>query len=645
MQVFWIGYALFAVVVLAVINLLMRRQRRSGVQRSPVRQSRQQVLPVSERTAPKPEIGEASLSTEWRGEGAVSSVEPAVQGRAAFLSGELPQQTSRKASAAPAGGTQSGALGARLPEGVHLGPLMAVLMLGMFVAILNQTVLNVAIPRLMNDFGTSANTTQWLMTGFMLVNGVLIPISAFLMETFGTRFLFTTAMVFFTAGSFICGVSPSFSIMLMGRIIQAMGGGIMMPLTMNIFLTIFPPEARGRAMGILGLGMIFAPAVGPTLAGWIVTDYSWRILFFIMVPIGVIDIVLALRYLRDIGERHYPKADFYGILTSVVGFGALLYGFSEAGNNGWGSTNVIISLVIGAIAVGLFVMRELQVDNPMLEFRVFRYDMFTLSNIINAILTMAMFAGMFLLPIYLQTLRGFTPMQAGLLLLPGALIMGFMGPVAGAIFDRIGPRPLAVVGLIITAVMTFQFTRLTATTSYSHIMLLYIVRSFGMSLLMMPIMTAGLNQLPQRLNTHGTAMSNTLRQVAGSIGTAFLTTIFSTRTNFHLGVFGAAASTVQPQVSQAFQGAVAGMAAQTGMPSQQAQVMTSMMLYQQAGQEASVAGINDAFYWATGFTVVALVLSFFLRDVRRDKRSGEKRQIPVPVEEPTQQTSIEAAGE
>lgn len=514
-------------------------------------------------------------------------------------------------------------------------PLLAVLMLGLFLAILNQTLLNVAIPHLINEFGVAATTAQWLLTGYMLVNGALIPLSAFLIERFGTRRLFLAAMLFFTIGSLICGIAPSFSVILIGRLIQAVGGGIMMPLVMTIILSIFPPEIRGKGMGIFGLGMMFAPAVGPTLSGWVIQNYSWRLMFYGMVPLGAVVLILAFILLRDMRKDQTAKLDVWGAITSILGVGTLLYGLSEAGTDGWSSPVVIASLVFGVIMLGVFTMLQLRSKQPMLDLRVFQYDMFTLSNIISVVLTIAMYAGMFLLPIYLQNLRGFTPLQSGLLMLPGALIMGAMSPISGTLFDRLGPRPLAIVGMLITAVTTYEFSRLTLDTSYNHILVINMIRSFGMSLLMMPIMTAGMNQLPQDKNSHGTAMSNTLRQISGSMGISIVTTIFSMRTTFHLGKLSEQANIMDPSFSQSFQLFTGSVAGATGMQGTQAQETATMLLFGQLSKEASVMGINDAFFWATGFSIVALVLSVFLRDVRKDKRQAQKVEeriaLPAPA--------------
>lgn len=508
-----------------------------------------------------------------------------------------------------------------MAENMSLGRLLTVLLLGAFIAILNQTLLNVAIPHLMNDFNVSATTIQWLSTGYMLTNGILIPVTAFLIESFGTRVLFITAMGLFTVGALICAISTGFTLMLVGRIIQASGAGIIMPVVMNVFLTVFPPERRGAAMGMMGIAMMFAPAVGPTLSGWIVEEYTWRLLFIIVIPLAVIDILFALRWLRDVSKLTYPKFDLPGTVFSTIGFGTLLYGFSSAGDKGWGSTTVILGLAIGILFILFFILRELTMDQPMLEFRVFKYDIFAVSTLVGSAVNMTLFGGMLLLPMYLQNIRGFTPLQSGLLLLPGALLMGVMSPISGAIFDKIGARPLAIIGLLVTAVTTFEFSSLTDATPYSHILLIYTIRSFGISLLMMSVQTEGLNQLPPHLGSHGTAMSNTIRQVAGSIGTAWLITVMSSRSALHLADYANTASAVSGSAAGLEQ-LGQGIAASAGVPAQTGQSLALMQVYQTAVTESTIKGINDSFIVAAGIAVAGLIFSLFLRRATPRKKTG-----------------------
>ncbi|WP_033395580.1 DHA2 family efflux MFS transporter permease subunit [Cohnella laeviribosi] len=488
---------------------------------------------------------------------------------------------------------------------IKRAPIMVALIIGAFVAILNQTLLNVALPKIMESLSISTNTAQWLMTGFMLVNGVLIPISAYLIGKFSTRQLFITAMALFTLGTLLCAVSGNFGLLMTGRVVQALGAGILMPLMTVVTLTIFPVEERGKAMGVMGIAMIFAPAVGPTLSGWIVQHYDWNVLFYMLLPLSAIALIFGIFFIKNVGQRTNPKLDTLGVILSTLGFGGLLFGFSEAGNSdeGWGSTTVIVSLAIGAVTLLLFAIRELRTSGPVLEFRVFKYNMFSLTTVINVIVTMAMFAGMVLTPIYLQNILGFTPVKSGLLLLPGAIVMGLMMPVTGAIFDKIGARWLAVIGLAITAAATWEFTRLTVDTTYTHLIWVYTIRMFGMGLLMMPIQTAGLNQLPQRLNAHGSAMSQTLRNVAGALGTALLVSIMSNKTRSVL---------TETIISQGIK------------PTDAAKMLD-------ATRHATVTGINHAFLYSFWFTIAALVLAFFIQKTRPSEEQAKETQTAQPA--------------
>lgn len=488
------------------------------------------------------------------------------------------------------------------------GVILFVLMFGMFTTILNQTTLNVALPTMITDLNVSTTTAQWLITGFMLVNGVLIPISAFLVERFGYRKLFLTAMISFTIGSFVCALSLNFSVVLIGRLIQAIGAGILMPLGMNIFMLLFPPEKRGVAMGTMGIALILAPAIGPTVSGWLVDNYHWNIMFYAMGFIGLLDVIFAFLWFRMSVPTKKNTVDLIGIIFSSIGFGFLLYGFSEAGNEGWGSLIVLTSLIIGIVFIGLFVFRQMKSSNPLLNLNVLKHSIFTYTVLINVIITMSMYGAMLLLPIYLQSIRGFTAVESGLLLLPGALIMGIMGPIAGKIYDKFGIRILAVVGLGITTYATWEFTKLNLDTPYNSILGMYTLRSFGMSLLLMPIMTAGMNALPQKLIQHGTAMSNTIKQIAGSIGTAVLVTIMVQQGANHFNTYSNDITLNNDLIS-----------------SQMSQVGSS--LYAQAMKLSTIQGINDAFVFATILSLIALILAFFLKTPKLNVNKEEQEEI------------------
>ncbi|WP_067932789.1 DHA2 family efflux MFS transporter permease subunit [Alicyclobacillus kakegawensis] len=469
--------------------------------------------------------------------------------------------------------------------GVRVAPIFVLMIAGAFVAFLNQTLMNVALPQIMDRLEISATTGDWLTTIYMLVNGIVIPVTAFLLERFTTRQLYLASMALFAAGTLVCGAAPDFFTLLVGRVIQAVGAGVLMPLVTNVIFSLFPVERRGWAMGIFGIALNFAPALGPTLSGWIVENHSWRILFFIILPIALVDLVVSALFLRNVTETRNPKFDVWGVVLSSLGFGGILYGFSNAGSVGWGAVDVVISFAVGGISLLCFVWRQMSIDQPILEFRIFRYPMFTLTTAILLIVTMAMFAGMLLMPIYMQNVRGFSPLMSGLMLLPGGVVMGIMSPITGRLFDKIGARWLAVVGLGVTAATNYALTRLQLDTSFAYVTAVYTARMFGISILMMPIMTAGLNQLPKRYYPHGTAMSNTLRMVSGAVGMALLVSIMASRTATHLK---------QLLVSHHV------------LPTDKVQVAD-------LSRQAMVMGINDAFMIATGLLVLAFILAFFLQ--------------------------------
>jgi len=476
-----------------------------------------------------------------------------------------------------------------MSESINKKVLLTVLILGCFLSTLNQTLLNVALSNLMDVFSVSATTVQWLSTGFMLVNGVLVPITAYLMKRFSTRQLFISSMLFLLLGSIFCAVAPNFATLLIGRMIQAIGAGIIMPLLMSIVMVIFPPEKRGSMMGLIGLAIIFAPAIAPTLAGFVIDYYSWRWLFIGIIPFVVIIIFMAMKYLINVSETAKPKLDVLSVILSTIGFGLILYGFSNAGSHGWDDKVVIASILVGIMTTAIFCLRQIKSDDPLLNLSVFNNKLFTLTSINNIIVTMMMYADMILLPIYLQNGRGFTALDAGLLLLPGALVNAFMSPVTGKMYDRFGAKPLFIIGLIFVIPSMWVVTDLTETTAYSFLIIRTIFLRIGLSFITMPLNTASLNALPKTLVTHGTAVNNTLRQIAGAIGSAVVITIFTAQTTNH-------AKTLL-----------------TETPNATAEGIRTL---------ASILGSSDAYYFMTILAIIAFVLTLFVPSKNKLKQQA-----------------------
>ncbi|WP_288716185.1 MDR family MFS transporter, partial [uncultured Enterococcus sp.] len=454
-----------------------------------------------------------------------------------------------------------------------------------FCTVLNQTLLTTAFPALMKAFNISASSVQWLTTGFLLVNGIMIPISAWLINKFSSKRLYLTAMTIFLIGTITCFVAPNFSTLLIGRLIQAAGVGISMPLLQNIMLSIFPPEKRGSAMGMAGIVIGLAPALGPTLSGWIIDHYTWRDLFGMVIPIVILVLVLAFFLMKSVIQLSNPSIDVLSAFLSTVGFGSLLYGFSSVGNDGWGSSKVISFLVIGVFVIGLFVWRQLHLEHPFLELRVFKSPTFTIAAILSGVVNMAMVGAEMVLPLYIQNIRGESAFHSGLMLLPGALIMGLMMPITGAIFDKHGAKRLAISGMLILTAATLPFAFLTQETPIVMIVILYAIRMFGISMVMMPVTTSGMNALPMNLISHGTAVNNTFRQVASSIGTAVLISILTNVTKDNL-----------PKAS----------------------LLKSLPLsYKDQAINATLSGYHAAFFVAVIFGLVGFIITFFLKNNKK----------------------------
>lgn len=405
---------------------------------------------------------------------------------------------------------------------IKVVPLLAVLLSGAFVAILSETILNVALNAIMLDFAVTSSTVQWLVTGYMLVIGTLIPISAYFMQRFTTRQLFITAMSLFTIGTMISGFSPTFSMLLVGRLTQAVGTAIMIPLIMNVILRVIPVARRGAAMGLVGLVIMFAPAIGPTVSGLIVDNLSWRWLFYLIIPISILSLTFGLKVLKNVSEVSKPKLDILSFLLSTLGFGGIVYGFSVAGKGDASFTDpfVFAALLIGFISLGLFGWRQLKMEDPLLDIRVFRYPMFLISVIMVMLVMMTMFAMMLVLPIYLQGSLLLTAVVTGLIMLPGGLLNGAISPLMGKIFDKFGPRPILIPGTILMVLAVFSYRFTVPGIPIWFIVVQQIALMISVAMIMMPAQTNGLNQIPVRLYPHGTAIINTLMQVSGAIGAA-----------------------------------------------------------------------------------------------------------------------------
>ena len=405
--------------------------------------------------------------------------------------------------------------------------ILGVILMGSFVTILNQTLMSTALPSIMREFSITATQGQWLTTAYMLINGIMVPITAYLVNRFTTRQLYLFSMIVFSIGTFVAATSSVYGVLIAGRMIQAVGAGIILPLQMIVVLYIFPIEKRGSAMGLIGLAMNFAPAIGPTFSGWVVQNYHWNMLFYFILPFAIIDVIVAIFVLKNVGKTGRPKLDLISVIYSTLGFGGLLFGLSNASSHDFMSGNVALPIVVGIISLILLVNRSNHSKEPLLNFGIFKYKGYRLNLIISFVLTAGMYGAIMLLPIYLQNIREMTPMESGMTLLPGAIVMAVMSPITGRMFDKYGSKRLAMSGLTLVTIGTFIIGLIDLNTPIVYIVLLQVVRSLGFALTLMPIQTAAFNAVPLELASHASAMFNTQRQLAGSMGTALFVVVMT----------------------------------------------------------------------------------------------------------------------
>jgi MFS transporter, DHA2 family, lincomycin resistance protein len=416
----------------------------------------------------------------------------------------------------------------RLPaESVRV---LAVLLIGAFVVILNETALNIALPKIMVDLSIDERTAQWLTTGFMLTMAVVIPVTGWIMERLQTRAVFTLAMSLFSVGTLIAALSWTFPLLLAGRLVQASGTAVMMPLLMTTVMELVPPGARGRVMGTISLVISAAPAIGPTMSGVILQFLPWRFVFAIVLPIALAILLVGLRQVPNLNELVPVKLDTLSVPLAALGFGGLVYGLSLVGSPtaGWW---LEAALGVGTVSLGLFIWRQLvlqRTDAALLDLRTFTFPIFATAMGVMAIAMAGLFGTIIALPLILQQAMHAEPLAVGLLLLPGALLTGLLGPVVGRLYDRVGPRWLVVPGSVAVGVGFVLFAQVAVTTPWWQLLIAHLCLSLGLAFMFTPLFTISLGALPPHLYSHGSAMVGTVQQVAGAAGTALFVTLMST---------------------------------------------------------------------------------------------------------------------
>jgi len=494
-------------------------------------------------------------------------------------------------------------------------PLVAII-LATFVSVLSSSLVNVALPKLSTVFGVPTSTIQWVVTGFMLASAVVIPASGFLAARFGSKQVLIWSVIGFTVGSLLCGLAWNDSSLIAFRIFQGLTGGFIMPVGMTVIYSIVPRNQIGLAMGIWGVAAMVAPALGPTLGGYLIQYYSWRTLFLLNVPIGVVAAVACFFLLKESVKHAGLKFDIAGAIFSVTFFGTLLLALSKGQSEGWTSFYIMSLFFIAAVSLALLLWVELTTKQPLLNLAVFKDIKFSASVLTSGLVMMAMMGGTFLMPIYLQNVQSMSALDAGILLLPQSVAMALMMPISGKLLEKIGVVPLAVVGLLVLGVTTYELHALTADTPHLWINVVLTIRGIGIGLCMMPISTVGMADIPKEQIKDASPLSNVFRQVMASMGIAILTTIMSSRQYHHYYRISENLPATSEPANQ-LMSSISGAIYQGGVDMATASGTAATYLAGIMQKEAMVRSIADTFYISALPAFLCLPLIFLLRSKKQ----------------------------
>ncbi|HEV2580884.1 MAG TPA: DHA2 family efflux MFS transporter permease subunit [Ktedonobacteraceae bacterium] len=510
--------------------------------------------------------------------------------------------------------------------------------LGLFMAILDNTIVSVTLPQMQKAFHTDFETITWVASAYFLAQAAVIPIVGYLSDRIGSKLVFLTALILFTAGSALCAFAPTKETLIAFRVFQGIGGGALLPTAFAIIFRIFPPTERGLANALLGIPIMMAPAFGPTVGGYLSTSFAWNAIFTINIPIGIVATILAVLVLpgRDAesenqaGPAGRKGFDLPGLILSMVGFSALVYGITEAGSKGWGNSTVLAFIIVGVAVLVTFIVVELRVSDPVLDLRLFANYTFTLSNIVLWVIAGVLFGSLFLLPLFFENIQGNTALTAGELLISQGLAMGVGMALSGTLYNRVGPRILAATGMALLVVGTYSLTRLDANTSGLSLQIWLILRGLGLGFTMPPLQTLALSAVSNRAMAKASSLVTVTRMVASAIGVAGLTTYLTQQGANHGLAIG---KTIQAGLAtRQFSGVAATCVQAAGPTFNQAALRACV------AQHAATLGLNDTFWVVVIFCAVSIVLALIvgrdpaIRALKQARARGEEMpQERVPV--------------
>ena len=489
--------------------------------------------------------------------------------------------------------------------------VLANVMLGTFMAVLDGTIVNVGLPKIMAAFGVSLDTIQWVITGYMLAMAAMLPTSGWLADKFGYKRVYFWGLLLFTVGSLFCGMSHNEVSLITSRIIQGLGGGIVQTLGMAIVVREFPPTQRGVALGFWSIASAASVSFGPLIGGYLVDNYGWQLIFDVNVPVGFFALLFTVIIQREVKNPNTRKFDLLGFLSVITFLPVLLYALTEgnaaANSEGWSAPYILLCFAISGIALVIFITRELTTSHPLINLRLLGYHNFGLGSTFMMVFGMGMFGSTFLLPLFLQNAMDYTALQSGAVFLPVGILQGSIAPLVGITSDKTNPKILLFMGICLLSSSFYVNTSFSFMSEHPSVMLSLYLRGLGMGMIFTPLNSLALLNIPREQMAQASSIMNTMRQIGGSLGIAIFTTLLTARTNFHSQVYGQAINSQ----SEAFRDVTQNLAyhfQQTGGSSMTTAMQQSrMVIASHVNTQAFIDGINDDFWVACSITILGLI--------------------------------------
>jgi MFS transporter, DHA2 family, multidrug resistance protein len=494
--------------------------------------------------------------------------------------------------------------------------LLANVMIGTFMAVLDATIVNVGLPKIMPSFGVGIDKIEWVITAYMLAMAVMLPTAGWLADKYGYKRVYFMGLLLFTFGSFLCGISSDENMLILSRIVQGLGAGAIQPIGMVIITREFPPQQRGIALGFWAISAAASVSFGPLIGGFLVDNFNWQLIFDVNVPIGLLGLVATVIIQKEYKNKNLRNFDFIGFISVSLFLPLTLYaltqGNASSNSEGWSSPIIIACFAVALVSLAIFITTELTIKEPLIDLRLLKNHNFGIAQIIIFIFSLGMFGSTFLLPLYLQNSLGYTAIQSGAVFLPVGIIQGIMSPISGLLSDKINPKLPVIIGVLLLSITFYLNSNLSYLTEHNFIMTILYLRGFAMGLMFTPLSTISLSELPREKMAQASGITNVMRQLAGSFGVAILATLLTTRASYHSQMYGQSMDS-HKQIYQNVSANIswhlqhdAGSSHALATRQSQALIMT------QINREAFIQGIDDDFLIAGLITVVGLIPIFRL---------------------------------